>query len=256
VWVTDEANFELVRIDPTSDAVRGAPIPLPKTPADVIAGDGSVWVVSSNGELSRFDPNDPSRSERLSVGGQPWAVAVSRDAVWVGDRKHGRITRVDPRRMRVAGVAQLGRAIQDVAADDGQVWVAMKAGAQRLDPDSGRPEGRLVRTRDPLRSIDVGDGAVWAISQIGGSAFLIHPGEGKASAPIPAGTEPRDVAVGEHSAWVTAQVDDQVRRFDAISGRPGGDPIEVGSHPAGITVGEGIVWVANYYGQSVARIDP
>jgi streptogramin lyase/predicted Ser/Thr protein kinase len=256
VWVTDLADSQLVGIDPTSDAVRGTPIPLPETPIDVVAGDGSVWVVSTNGKLSRVDPSHPSRSETLSVGGHPWAVAVSPDAVWVGDWRHERITRVDPQRMRVASVARLGTAVHDVAAGDGQVWVAMQAGAQRLDPDSGRLKGNLVRTSTPLESIAIGDGVVWATSLSGNSAFLINHGAERASAPIPAGTEPRDVAVGEHSAWVTAQHDDEVRRFDAISGRPEGDPIEVGTKPAGIAFGEGSVWVANYDGESVARIGP
>jgi serine/threonine-protein kinase len=57
VWVTLSGEDKVVRLDPKTGKVTGAPIPVPKQPVGVAVGGGSVWVTANDGNsLTRIDP--------------------------------------------------------------------------------------------------------------------------------------------------------------------------------------------------------
>ena len=75
-------------------------------------------------------------------------------------------------------------------------------------------------------------------------------------APIRVGANPRQLAFGFGSVWVTNRDDNTVTRIDARTGRVVGSPIPVGAAPLGIAAGAGAVWVSNHDSHTITRIQP
>ena len=87
-------EHQLVKIDPTSNTVAGT-WNLPAGAAAVRAGLGSLWVtVSDANQLLKIDPSDPTRQTAVSVGAYPRFLTVGGDAVWVMNQHDGSISRV------------------------------------------------------------------------------------------------------------------------------------------------------------------
>jgi streptogramin lyase len=72
---------------------------------------------------------------------------------------------------------------------------------------------------------------------------------------VKVGTEPRGVAAGFGSVWVSIGGADKVVRIDPKSAKVA-QTIDVGPGPEGITVGPKSVWVADGLTGALTRIDP
>ena len=211
VWVTRAAAGpgDLVRIDPRTDRVAGAPINLGYGPGPLVFFDGSLWVATTGltvGELT--EPNDfegPTMvqvdtvsGEVFPVGGPPGAPDASgAGAVWgvafgellaPGTVGGDAVIRVDPDAARVTAVIAVERA-QEVAVGEGVVWVMTtppSTDPKLFIPERGHP-GTVV-VIDPATNSPVGD-------------------------PLPVrGLQPIDLATGEGSAWVADYTDGTVTR--------------------------------------------
>lgn len=87
-------DHQLLKVDPATNSVAGT-WELPVGAAAVRAGLGSLWVtVSDTNQLLRLDPGDPARRTAISVGAYPRFLAVGADAVWVMNQRDGSISRV------------------------------------------------------------------------------------------------------------------------------------------------------------------
>lgn len=91
VWAADGEG--LTRIDPTTGraAVRV------DAPADLVAlGDGALWTLTHDGDLTRRDP-DTGRplGGPFDMGNEPRTLVAGGGAVYVGLR-HPAVVRVDP----------------------------------------------------------------------------------------------------------------------------------------------------------------
>lgn len=81
VWVTNEADDSVTRIDAVSGSAET--IPVGKGPVGIAFGAGAVWVANGgDGTVSRIDP-ETGDVKVVSVGGSPNGVAVGDGAVWV-----------------------------------------------------------------------------------------------------------------------------------------------------------------------------
>jgi len=95
-----------------------------------------------------------------------------------------------------------------------------------------------------------------------GAGFLAIEGDDRSVVerlvgdPIPVGTTPTALAVGEGAVWVANLNGESISRVDPRSRRVRGEPISVGREPYGVAVGEGSVWSANFRDDTVSRIDP
>ncbi len=82
VWVADTGDDEVVRIDPSTRAVKTT-IPVGHAPAGVALGAGSVWVANSgDGTVTRIDPTT-NKTTTIAVGGSPQAITVAGGRAWV-----------------------------------------------------------------------------------------------------------------------------------------------------------------------------
>jgi DNA-binding beta-propeller fold protein YncE len=79
VWVANEDNGTVVRVDPAEEVVSRT-YDVGGRPSGLALGAGAVWVASDAG-IARIDPStDDVRS--LALGGAPRNVAVATSGVW------------------------------------------------------------------------------------------------------------------------------------------------------------------------------
>jgi DNA-binding SARP family transcriptional activator/streptogramin lyase len=78
-------------------------------PLAVAVGDGSVWVVTSRGNLLGIDPKDLQITHRIEMSAeQPTLLAVGAGSVWTANHKNYDVSQVDPDRNKVVRTIPLG----------------------------------------------------------------------------------------------------------------------------------------------------
>jgi len=261
VWITNQGDDTVTKIDPDSGEVVGDPIRVGDGPAGIRVGDGFVWVTNQpEDSVSRIDPDSghlvgtPTR-----VGNRPAGIKPGAGYVWVTNVADDTVSRIDPRSAQVVGdPIRVGNSPAGVAVGEGSVWVANSGDGTvaRIAPGSGDVVGGPIRVGARPRGITTGEGSVWVANALDGSVSRIDPLSARTVGATRVGKRPAGIATGEGFVWVANELDGTVSRIDPDSGEVVGDPIDVGSHPRGVAVGDGSVWVVNSGDDSVSRIDP
>jgi peptide/nickel transport system substrate-binding protein len=135
--VADTSDGALTRIDPERAVVAGV-TNVGQPITDVTVGAGSVWVTSaSSGQLIGIDPRSGRVTQTVQVGQGAAATRVVNGAVWVADPSDNGLTRFDPGTGQRRQLAVPDPTGLAVAAD--ALWVASGAPAalQRVDPATG-----------------------------------------------------------------------------------------------------------------------
>ena len=250
---------------PAPPPQRAATIEVGEAPKGLTVGDRRVWVASTGaGAVDVIDPGDDRAGRPIPIDGNPAAVAVGFDSLWVVDHRGGTVLRlplgggaastIDAGMSRI----EVGEKPSDVAVDGAWVWVTNEGSdtVSRIDPQQSEVD-ETVHVAAAPRSIATGDGSVWVASIDGRSVTRIDPETAKrAAAPIDLGERPNDLAVGHGYLWVTDVVEGTLSRIDLESGEPVGDTLDVGVNPRGVNTGFGYVWVANGGDDELARIAP
>ena len=96
-------------------------------PLAVAVGDGSVWVVTSRGNLLRIDPEDLQITHRIRMSAeQPTLLAVGAGSVWTANHIGYSVSQIDPRTNKIVRTIPLGSfpAVPcGIAATHGAVFV-------------------------------------------------------------------------------------------------------------------------------------
>ena len=100
----------------------------------------------------------------------------------------------------------------------------------------------------------VGEGAVWAMSDVEPALMRIDPARNAVVARINV-VSPEAAAAGDGGVWLTYPSTDTVLRIDPATNKVTAS-IRVGPQPSGVAISPGAVWVADAGGPSVSRIDP
>jgi serine/threonine-protein kinase len=78
-------------------------------PLAVAVGDGSVWVVTSRGNLLRIDPRTLSIVHRIPMSAErPTLLAVGAGSVWTANHNGYSVSKIDPRTNKVVRTIPLG----------------------------------------------------------------------------------------------------------------------------------------------------
>lgn len=151
VWVANETDGTVTRIDPT--ALVTTTIPVGHGPAAVSVGDGGVWVANSGDDaVVRIDPATNAVADSVPVGSGPDAVLATPSGVWVANAGDATLLRIDPTSRTVVKTIHLGGTPTALASAGGRVWVAVErapasapaqGGVARLTSDA------TFRTLDP-----------------------------------------------------------------------------------------------------------
>jgi streptogramin lyase len=249
--------------------------------ADLVAGEGAVWIHTDTGELLRLDPESEELTEiAADVPGQ---LAAGEGAVWllegatyVAGEELSRLHRVDVETGEVeVWAGDLPYNTFGLAAGFGAVWTAGES-LQRIDASSKQ----VTTVRGPVSSVTVGEAAVWALeSPAPGrmAVFKIDPGTTKVvettefryDAPryswgdeIPSSWS---IAAGAGAVWLLQSfASDALNELENIGVVYRLDPqtgeveatAEVGLGPHQTAAGDDGVWVTNQDGDEVFRLDP
>jgi streptogramin lyase len=218
VLFTGDAGNDTTVNDAPASSVASA-VALHEPVKAVAVGDERVWLAAYEAdEVIAIERADDSVSLRLEVP-RPKSIAVGFGSVWVVSGRDDSLYRLDPleRTDPLAIPLGEGAAPSDVAVDARWVWVA----------NAGTNE--VVRVDPDLGAID---------------------------ADVPLGTEPRAIATGDGSVWVTLIDAASVVEIEPAEARRADNAIPVGELPVDVAVGEDGVWVASGARGTVDRIDP
>ncbi len=221
VWVTDERDSSISRIDPKTNSVtaKASAGPAAGGPSYVVAGEGSVWVSNTGGGgLTRFDAGTLTNLGTLPLG--------STDSFNCGP----------------------------VAAGEGGIWVYASSALYRATGDNlvAKVEGTPACSGD----LAAGAGAVWVTNPYFASELLrVDPRTLRIVKRIPLDFPPGAVTTDSSAVWIADGRDDSVVEVSPTSGRLVAT-VKVGRRPVAIMAGGGSVWVANVDDGTVSRIDP
>lgn len=245
----------VARIDPKTLAITGTAA-VGRGPSNLAAGpDGRLWTACTGDHtVSVLDRGDHLIAS--GSAGYPTGLAVSRDAVWVAAGFAGEVVRIDPLTTRIDSRVKLAVGLGGLAADsEGGVWVTNPIpGTVDHIDPVTSSRDRSVPVGRDPRHVAVGGGSVWVTKGID-KAVLRLPRLGARPVTIGVRYSPEAVVVGAGAVWVTHPTADMVSRIDITTGAVT-HSIPVGDGPSAIAYGLDAVWVAQVHDRSVARIDP
>jgi streptogramin lyase len=94
VWIGDEQEETLRKVDARSGQVVGEPIALGAFPTDVEVAPEGVYVLSSADAIVRVDPNSMKVTQRIPVAGDVSDIAVGEGFLWIAEGSSEALTRV------------------------------------------------------------------------------------------------------------------------------------------------------------------
>ncbi len=152
VWVADDADNTVTRLDPASENAVIGTTSVGQGPTALAVGAGAVWVANTQDDtVSRIDPRTATVTDTIRVGRRPTGVAVGEGAVWVTNSLSGTLSRIDPEARRVEETVEVGGAPQGLTVAHGLVWASVQRRPPAVPPATDVPGGvaRLLVTTDP-----------------------------------------------------------------------------------------------------------
>jgi YVTN family beta-propeller protein len=126
VWVTNEGDSRVTRINPDTNGPFSLPITVGLRPSGVAVGGGAVWVTGTGDDsVTRIDP-DTGSTTSVSVGSAPVGIAYGVGAVWVANSGDGTVTRIDPSTSRMVATIHVGNSPRRIAVGGGEIWVTVQ----------------------------------------------------------------------------------------------------------------------------------
>jgi streptogramin lyase len=222
VWVTSASGSDggprgsttggVVKIDPNTNRVVAVRVFTDRTPFQVVAGHGAVWVTTGAG-VTRLSVEDLGTEATIDLATD--FLALGKERVWAltGDEAVAFLARIDPATNRVNARWRLAATPSGVVEAFGSVWVAMRGSGQllRLDPDSGATKG-VIDYFSPIDALTAGSGSLWVMSAAKREVARIDPATGETVATYLA-SDPTHLAVGPGIAWVVSYLDWNVTRL-------------------------------------------
>jgi len=241
-------------------------IQIPKGPAWLETGYGSVWVTDILGhQVIRIDHQTNRVIARIPVGSEPeLGLGMGFGSVWVPDVRDRSITEIDPETNQVRRVIPVDLAPfpeGSIGVGEGGLWVITRADGtdaatlSQIDPVRGEVVAQMP-VHPQSHAVTVAYGSVWVSSTADHVVSRIDPATHAVIAEIPMHAKPLFLAAGEGSVWVLCQGDGSLLRIDPATNTVIatvwlGVPGEGGD----LSIDGGYVWVSAE-GTPLTQIDP
>jgi YVTN family beta-propeller protein len=246
VWVGNERDRTLTRLDAATHANAGTVTLNNQTPTSLAAGTRDVWVCFGLlGLVGHVDPGFGLTDTVEAAGpGRDGAVDVGGGFVWAAfsDSTLAQIGTAPP---HLLGTGVAGNSPSALVYANGAVWVASRDdnAVLRFDPATYE-EGAIGRP------ISVGaqpvaiafDGTWLWVANAGDHTLTRIDPVSRAAATVDVGDSPTSVAAGGGAVWVGTATG-KVVRVDAAT-RDVVKTIDVGNPVGGVAVGAGSIWVS------------
>ena len=133
------------------------------------ASQDAVWATDfDGGTVSRFDPATNEGTQVAELSGNPAAVAVFDDSVWVAQQRGGSVTRLEEPSGHVVAEVPVSDAgfVKGIAADAQGVWAGISDSGLvvRVDPSTNEVVAEIEVTTSPCGGIALQPDAVWVSS--------------------------------------------------------------------------------------------
>jgi streptogramin lyase len=163
-------------------------------------GARSIWESFTGGTLIRIDPRT-LRGTRFELGDSIDTLAVSDEAIWVGDAVASTVRKIDPATAKASEPVQLSGSVDALGADGDRVWVIDRSSGT-VTPVDASGVGRPVRIGEDPTDIVSAFGAIW-ITDGGGELWRVDPLTGETTT-IDVGSPLASVAVDrqDDTVWV------------------------------------------------------
>jgi DNA-binding SARP family transcriptional activator/ABC-type oligopeptide transport system substrate-binding subunit/streptogramin lyase len=228
-------------------------------------GAGSLWSVSSEGELIRIDPGTGEVLAAIGLGVEPGGMAFGDGSVWVTARHSSTLFRIDPSVNEIVDRFSLPMdgvetdLTGEVAFGAGSVWVghgAYNPGAwvERLDPETGRVQKRFSILGGDADHLAFGAGGLWVASTPSGELRRIDPRTNEVVLMRTLQSDLCCVAAGGGYVWAATNPAGDVWKVT----RNGSllPTIGLASAIERLTYADGALWATLGGSGTVARIDP
>ena len=234
-------------------AAIAAQLPLTGAPHAVTSGGGYVWVASSEGTVSRIDP-ELRTIQTLNVGGSAGGIAYGAGSLWVTNQEARSLVQINANTLKPVQTFPVGNGPGAVAVGRDAVWVAntIDGTLSRIGLDEGRVT-RIPVGPSPV-GIAVAPGAVWVTIE-GNTVVRVDPTSRTIVQAVNVGNDPTGVSVGEGGVWVANSLDGTVSHIDPATNSVTATT-RTGAGPSAIAAGAGAIWVANGGDGTISRLDP
>ena len=138
LWVSfGRAGTSLARIDLVTRQISR--VPIGHAGGGFLAAlAGSLWTTTADGYAVRIDPRTRRVITSFRIRGTPAGVAAAPDGlVWVAEKEHDTITRIDPISNKIVDVTPAGNGALSIVRAAGDMWVTNFAGTDLWRFDSG-----------------------------------------------------------------------------------------------------------------------
>jgi DNA-binding beta-propeller fold protein YncE len=251
---------------PKPEKLETERIRIGRSPIDIAAGDGSVWVVVARAAL-RLDSSGRVTARVPEPEGADFRhIAVGGGSAWIADLE-GEITRLDARTGQKLAQIEVGEAPLGIAADGRAVWVTRPGEGRgevvRIDPRTNRVAARIELGHDAPGPVAVAEGSAWVVNTTGrvfAPLLRIGPRSRGARGVLARGGRAGEIAAAGRDVWVSL-VDGNRRRLvhvDASSGRPTDRRISVPANTGRFAVDRRSAWTVDDDGDlddALQRID-
>ena len=256
VWAASSAG--LIRIDPDDMSM----VTVDDTPGwGMFATESGVWASDwDRAEVTRFDPDSAAPGAVSKVYGNPNAISVFGDSVWVAAHRGGTVTRLDGPSGDVIAEIKVGHigpaGPQGVTATADAVWVGIpNTGAVvRVDPATNKVVATIPVTTSPCGGIASTVDAVWVSSCSDDEKIIrIDPRTNKVVGEFPIGGPNGGAVVVNGYPWFP--VGNRLVRFNPATNEVDGVVEFIDAYQGyGTAVGFGSVWVGSVGGTRLARV--
>ena len=228
-------------------------------------GAGSIWTVSSEGELVRIHPGSGAVIATIGLGVEPSGVVFGEGSLWVTGKHSPTLFRIDPSVNEV--VERFSLPMQgvetdltgEVAVGAGSVWVghgAYNPGAwvERVDPDTGRVQRRFSILAGDVDHLAFGQGALWVASTPSGELRKIDPRTNDVVLTRTLQADLCCVAAGGGYVWAATNPSGDVWKLTSDGKLL--PTIKLSSAIERLTYADGALWATLGGNGTVVRIDP
>lgn len=225
VWVTCSCGSEpdprfgattggVVKFDPDRNRVTAVRIFADRTPFQINASNGGVWVTTGDRVLRlTIDELKTIATIRLTTDflvpgeGRIWAIT--------GEVGEPYLAKIDPTSNRVVSRWRLPDRPSDMVEAFGSLWITNAGSGQllQLDPETGSVRGRPISLFTSAHGIAAGSGSLWVTSETERSVKRIDPATGKTVATYDLDAEVSSIAAGPAAAWITSYQNETVTRL-------------------------------------------
>jgi hypothetical protein len=238
LWVVNRSPKSLMRLDPATGA-RATTIFLPEAaltstdPPGVVVGSGGVWLASEVESLvRRVDARRDRVVDVISLPGTPVSMALSPEAVWVG-QKAGEVARISLATDHVVGQVPTGGA-DALVTTERALWVVSTAtnSVVRVDTETGQVVARIPVTSRPI-AIAADQDSIWTANEVG-TISRIDPKSNAVTETLPISFVPDAITVAGGTVWVA----------NYASGFLAGITPRPDVRPAGVLLNRHIRWIS------------